>query len=52
MLGQEVAILIQEKQQPGMYEVQWHALGFASGIYFYRIEAQNWHKVKRMLLLK
>jgi hypothetical protein len=52
LIGQEVATLIEEKQQPGTYEIHWDAKGRASGIYFYRIEAEDWRKVKRMVLVK
>ncbi|MFQ6604317.1 MAG: T9SS type A sorting domain-containing protein, partial [Fidelibacterota bacterium] len=36
ILGQEVAVLVQEQQAPGIREVKFDARNLASGIYFYR----------------
>ncbi|TAK63404.1 MAG: T9SS type A sorting domain-containing protein, partial [Bacteroidetes bacterium] len=58
MLGQEVAALVNEELQPGIYNVQWDASGLPSGVYFYRISAVgqdgilSYTDVKRMLLIK
>ena len=41
ILGREVATLVNEKQKPGYYEVEWDASKNSSGIYFYRITAGN-----------
>lgn len=35
--GQEVAILVNEKQSIGMHEVMWNAEGLPMGIYFYKL---------------
>ncbi|MEK9138753.1 MAG: T9SS type A sorting domain-containing protein, partial [Bacteroidota bacterium] len=50
--GREVATLVNEEKPPGTYSVTWDASGFASGVYFYRLNAGNYFAVKRMLLLK
>lgn len=52
ILGKEVAVLINEKLNPGYYTFRWNAKGLPSGIYFYRIESENFKDAKRMLLLK
>ena len=52
VLGREVATLVNEQKGPGTYTVDWNASGFASGIYFYRLEAGTFVDVKKMLLLK
>jgi len=57
VLGQVVRTLVDEQQRTGTYEVTWNGLGdsgqaLASGIYFYRIGADNFQATKRMLLLK
>lgn len=57
LLGKEVATLVNEKLQPGTYEVQFPNNQFtinqnASGIYLYKLEAENFSDTKRMLLLK
>ncbi|MCP4360457.1 MAG: T9SS type A sorting domain-containing protein, partial [Chloroflexi bacterium] len=40
LLGQKVATLVSKQQSVGYYQIDWDASGFASGIYYYRIEAQ------------
>ncbi|MBN2426619.1 MAG: VCBS repeat-containing protein [Calditrichaceae bacterium] len=56
LLGQRIAILVSEKQQSGMYNVQWDATGFTSGVYFYRIKVlgnmKNFVQTKKLVLLK
>jgi hypothetical protein len=50
--GREVASLVNELMQPGAYTVDFNASAFASGVYFYRLEAQDFIDTKRMVLLK
>ncbi len=53
MLGQEVATLVDESKQAGSYTVTFSAQnGFASGVYFYRIQAGDFVAVKKMMLMK
>lgn len=57
VLGKEIAILINEKLQPGTYEVpfsisQLSGYKSASGIYFYKIDAGDFTKTMKMVLLK
>ena len=57
VLGQEVTTLVDKKQPPGYYEVRWEGTNVqgkpvASGIYFYRIEAEEFVASKKMMLLK
>ena len=51
-LGKEVATLVNEKQNPGSYSVEFSGDGLPSGIYFYKIEAGDFVETKRMVLLK
>ncbi len=51
-LGQEVATLVSQEQKPGYYAVTFDASRFASGVYFYRIQAGNYSLTKKMVLLK
>jgi hypothetical protein len=51
-LGKIVAILINEEKQAGDYEILFNASEYASGVYFYRLTADNFSSVKKMLLLK
>ncbi len=52
ILGREVATLVNGLQNPGSYRVELNAAGFASGVYFYRIQAGHTVEQKKMLLMK
>jgi len=52
ILGKEVATLVDEVQDAGRRSVRFNASGRASGLYFYRLEAQGFVEVRKMLLLK
>jgi phosphatidylserine/phosphatidylglycerophosphate/cardiolipin synthase-like enzyme len=52
VLGREVQTLVNEQQAPGVYRVNVNAAGFASGVYFYRLEAGSFVQLRKMLLLK
>lgn len=59
VLGEEVAVLIDDVQLAGYQSVKWDASNCASGVYFYRLEAtgisdpsRRFTEVKKMLLLK
>ncbi len=51
-LGREVATLVDKKQAPGKYSVQFDAVELPSGVYFYTLRAGNFVQTKKMLLLK
>ena len=51
-LGQKVAVLVSETQPAGRYEVTWDAGSLPSGLYFYQIRADNFHAVRKMVLIK
>ena len=50
--GREITTLINESLQPGTYEVTFDASNLSSGIYFYRIQTENFSDTKRMLFIK
>jgi Metallo-peptidase family M12/Secretion system C-terminal sorting domain len=52
ILGKEVAVLANEELKAGEFEVDWNALNFPSGIYFYRINAGEYVKTSKMMLVK
>ncbi len=52
VLGNEVATLINEKQNSGSYSVNFDGANLPSGIYFYKLDAGNFSEVKKMTLLK
>ena len=51
-LGREVANLVDKEQPSGRYSVNFNASSLASGIYLYRITANGFTAVKKMLLMK
>jgi hypothetical protein len=52
VIGREVATLINEKLQPGPYEVQFSGDKLSSGIYIYRLSAGDYVETKKMMLIK
>ncbi|MBK7105138.1 MAG: T9SS type A sorting domain-containing protein [Ignavibacteriae bacterium] len=52
ILGNQVSTLVNEKQSSGNYEIQFDGKTLPSGIYFYRLQFNNFSKTKSMLLLK
>ena len=50
--GEKIATLVLEKFSPGNYQVVWDASGFASGIYYYRIQAGAFSKTRKLILMK
>ena len=51
-LGQEVANLVDEYKAAGKYIVDFNANNLPSGIYFYKIQAGNFNKTQKMVLMK
>ncbi|MBM4159359.1 MAG: T9SS type A sorting domain-containing protein [Ignavibacteria bacterium] len=52
VLGKEISTLVNEKLQPGTYQVTFDGSGFPSGVYFCRLTAGNFSSVRKMVLLK
>jgi hypothetical protein len=52
VLGNEVATIVSQVQNPGTYLVSFDASGLSSGVYFYRIESGSFVKINKMMLLK
>jgi hypothetical protein len=52
ILGREVVELVNKEQNPGEYKVKFDASNYASGVYFYRIEAGSYIKTLKMMLIK
>ncbi len=50
--GRKVQMLVDERKQAGLYNVEFEASHLASGIYFYRLQAGDFAQSKRMVLLK
>jgi photosystem II stability/assembly factor-like uncharacterized protein len=52
ILGKDVATLVNEKLQPGIYEVTFDGSDLSSGVYFYKLSVGNYVGTKRMILIK
>jgi len=52
ILGKEVAILFNDRKVAGNYSVDFNATNFSSGVYFYKLEVNNYTDIKRMVLVK
>jgi len=53
LLGSEVSSLVNENKSAGIYNVEWDASDFPSGVYLYKFEVDgNVIDTKRMILLK
>jgi hypothetical protein len=52
LLGQEVTTLFEGFMLKGNYTAMFNASGLSSGIYFYRMTANNFTDTKKMILLK
>jgi len=51
--GQNIARLVSKKQHAGSYKIEWHANGFASGIYLYRLHTdKGFIQTRKLVLLK
>lgn len=53
LIGREVATLVNNVlKKAGRYELNWNAGNYASGVYFYRLEAGDYVRTKKMVLVK
>lgn len=52
LLGKEIESLVNEKQNPGTYEVKFDASKYPSGVYFYKLISENFTETKKMILIK
>jgi len=50
--GQKVAVIISERQRAGYHSVDFSTGSLASGIYFYRIEANDFRETRKMVLVR
>ena len=52
VLGKEIITLVDKYKNPGYHKINWDAADCPSGIYFYRIQAGNFQKMCKVLLIK
>jgi hypothetical protein len=52
IIGREIAVLVNEKKKAGWYTVPFDGANHTSGIYFYRIDVNEFSSVKKMVYLR
>jgi len=50
--GREATTLVNDDLVPGKYEIEFDASNYASGIYFYKLQAETYSETKKMVLIK
>ena len=52
ILGKEVATLMNENLSAGSYEIDWDGSGYPSGVYFYKMVADDFVQTRKLVLMK
>lgn len=52
IIGKEIAVIVDEQQQPGTYEYNFNGKGLTSGIYFYQLKTGDRILTRKMVLNK
>ena len=52
ILGQRVALLVNENKSPGYYTVKFDGRDMATGFYVYRMQTNEYNSIKKMLIVK
>ena len=52
LTGKEVAVLVNEELNAGVYNVDFDASNLSSGTYFYKMETAGFSEVKKMVVVK
>ncbi len=50
ILGEKVAILVDQEQEPGRHTCTWPTSGLTAGIYFYRLSASGFSETKKAIV--
>ena len=52
VLGNEVASLVDEQKQSGIFDVYFNASALSSGVYYYTLKAGEFTSTKKLVLMK
>lgn len=52
IIGKEISTLVNQELEAGYYEINFNGTNLSSGIYFYKIQADDYTQTKKMILLK
>ena len=50
--GKEIETLINKQLTPGIYQIRWNASQYAGGVYFYKLNTNNYSETRKLILLK
>ena len=51
-IGQEIAVLVNEEKEVGVYSTEFNAANLTSGIYIYKLQTENFTEIRKMILMK
>jgi len=52
MMGQQIVVLVSDRQAAGSYQYKWDGGGLASGVYIYRLTVGDFVQSKKLVILK
>jgi hypothetical protein len=52
VLGEEMAVLVDQELAAGRYEARWEAQDAKSGLYLYRLQAGDWSQTKKLMYMR
>ncbi|MBZ0181041.1 MAG: T9SS type A sorting domain-containing protein [Melioribacteraceae bacterium] len=52
ILGNEIAVLVNEQKSQGNYQIEFNAENLPSGTYFYKLTSGSYTEIKKMMLIK
>jgi plastocyanin len=52
ILGDEIATLVNEEKEQGVYDITFDAAGLSSGLYLYKLQVGSFVETKKMILLR
>jgi len=52
IIGREIGTLLNDELKPGVYEINFDGNTLSSGVYYYKIIADSFSEIKKMLLIK
>jgi len=52
LLGKEIRIIVEGRFAAGQYEIELNAADLTSGLYFYRLAAENFNMVRKLVILR
>lgn len=52
MLGKEITTLVNQQIQPGIFETNWDASSYSSGVYYYKMVSSDFTATRKMVLIK